>query len=111
MSFAVGQRPVDEAPPRTLLFIVDVVDLVAIPAAAVAIGEDQIACGIPEKVGICRAIFVAANHGHALEAVNVERPGSTEVNERDGVHVAAEMDILVAVNGHGEEVVTIPCYL
>ena len=89
--------------------IVDVEVLIAVAAAAVAIGEDQFALRPAEEVRIGAALLVSADHGgNFLKTRDIHRPRGAEVDQRHAVHVAADVDLPGRVDGHGHIVMAVP---
>ena len=108
-ALAVGQRLIEQALPRAGLRVVDVVDLVAVAASAVAVGEHHLIVLTAQEAGIGAARFSCSHHRFdTLERAGVPGLRRAEVLQRMPVHVAAQVQMAVAVGRHGHIVVRIP---
>ena len=107
--FAVQQRGVEQAAPLLGRVVVLVVDHVSVTAAAVPVLEDQCAVRAVHKARVGHARFILAGHPVDLaERGDVVRTLGAEIDQRGGVHVAAQVDHTLAVDLHGDVVVSVP---
>ena len=83
------------------LNIIDIVKFNSIATTAVSIPENQFIIETAHKHGIGTAIFIFADHrSDALKTRHIEWPRCAKVNQRIHMHIAAQMNVIVGVNGH-----------
>ena len=104
----IGERRVDQPPPGLGGDVIDVEDVVAVAADAVAIRVDEITRRSMDELGIGAAGLVGSDHRRRREAGDVQRAGGPKVNQGHGVHVAGHVDEPAAVDGHRDVVVAVP---
>ena len=74
-----------------------------------ALKRNQGSIGSTHKHGIGAAVFILPDHVvHPFEAAEIEGCRRAKVDQRVYVHIAAEMDLVVPVDGHGDAVVAVP---
>jgi hypothetical protein len=103
------QRLREQARPSARRFIVNIVEIVAAAAAAIAITEQQAVCLVAQEGRIRHATFAVAHHARDTEERGcVERFFTAKVNQRYAVHVAGDVQMILTVQRHRDVVVRVP---
>lgn len=112
LALTIDERFVQQWFPALCFAVVLVVDLAAIAAAAIAVVKDQLVVSALHKCRIGAACFAKAGHGgNALECCDIPWCCAAEIDQRHAVHVAAEVQVVVVVEDHGDVVVAVPADL
>lgn len=108
-AFPVQQRLVEQPSPGSRRHIVNVVDLVAIAARAVAIGENQLAVRTGVEPGIGRAPLILAGHGRdPLQRLDLQRLLGSKIHQRRRMHIPAQVQVPLRIQRQCDVVVAIP---
>ena len=100
-----GMQP----PPRLGLHVVHIVKIHAIATFAISKSENQFPIWAAHKHGIGAAIFVFAHHrGNAFKTRYIARARGAKINQRIHMHIPAQVNAPLVVNGHGHRIVAVP---
>ncbi len=106
--FTVEQRCFQQARPLLTLGVENVVQVITVAAAAIAIAEQQAALHVfkEHRVGGPRFPF-AGHRRNTLQGGDVQRCAASEVNEWINVHIAGKMQVSGAIYRHRQIIVRI----